>query len=167
MGERNEMVRTVAVFGTGTVGGHAIRAVQMRDDLELVGAKVYTDEKDGRDVGELLGEAPMGVTATNDLGVIVAAKPDCVLYCPNAPIHDEIVALLEAGIDVITVSGGYLFYPFRDPELAALLQSACDHVEDRHSTAPESTPDSCRRDSRSPWPRGVARSSGSGLSSVR
>lgn len=118
--------RRVAVFGTGTVGGHALRAIARRDDLELVAVKVYSAEKAGRDVGEILGGAPTGVVATEDVAEVVAAGPECVLYCPNAPSHDDIVQLLEAGIDVITVSGGYLFYPFRDAELTARLSAACE-----------------------------------------
>ena len=36
----------------------------------------------GKDAGELAGlDVTTGVAATNDLDAIIAAKPDCVVYC--------------------------------------------------------------------------------------
>ena len=115
----------VIVCGTGTVGGHAARAVLTRDDTELVGAKVYSDSKAGRDVGELLGVAPLGIAAVSTIDEVIAAKPDCVIYAPSTPSHDELTQLLSAGIDVISTAGGYLFYPVADAALHQLLEDAC------------------------------------------
>jgi len=115
----------VLVCGTGTVGAHAARAVLQREDLELVGAKVYSDEKRGKDVGELLGQPKLGIGAVASIDEVIAAKPDCVIYAPSAPHHDEIIKMLAAGLNVITTAGGYLFYPFADEALTAELNRAC------------------------------------------
>src|SRR5689334_18635174 len=59
------MLRVVQ-WATGAVGRHAVAAMADHPDLEVVGALVYSDGKAGRDVGELCGIGPIGVTATKD-----------------------------------------------------------------------------------------------------
>ena len=49
------MVYRVIQWGTGNVGTHALRAIIERDDLELVGLRVYSPDKVGKDAGELVG----------------------------------------------------------------------------------------------------------------
>ncbi|WP_414900198.1 hypothetical protein ACMT1E_10810 [Sphingomonas flavalba] len=115
----------VYVCGTGTVGGHAARGVLSRKGLKLIGAKVYSEEKRGRDVGELLGVDPLGVAAVLDIEEVIAAAPDCVIYAPSSPNHDDLTKLLSAGINVISTAGGYLFYPVADAPLHNLLEGAC------------------------------------------
>jgi 2,4-diaminopentanoate dehydrogenase len=53
--------------GNRNLGRHAAREVHRHPDLELVGAYVYSADKTGRDVGEICGIRPIGVTATGDL----------------------------------------------------------------------------------------------------
>ena len=45
------MQLNVAVWGTGGVGSHAIRAIARRPDLNLVGVWVHSPEKVGTDAG--------------------------------------------------------------------------------------------------------------------
>ena len=52
-------LRTV-VWSTGGVGSIAIDAIRRRPDLELVGVWVHSDEKVGKDAGELAGGEPSG-----------------------------------------------------------------------------------------------------------
>jgi hypothetical protein len=80
---------------------------------------VSTDAKVGRDAGELAGlDATTGVAATNDLDAIIAAKPDCVVYCamgdtrlPDAMA--DVRKILAAGIDVVGSGLGVLQYPWQ------------------------------------------------------
>ena len=58
------MTYRVIQWATGNVGRAAIEGVADHPDLELVGAYVYSDQKAGRDVGEICGIEPLGVTAT-------------------------------------------------------------------------------------------------------
>ena len=62
----------VVEWSTGTVGRHAIAGILARPDLELVGCWVHSEEKDGRDVGEIVGSEPLGVVATNSIEEILA-----------------------------------------------------------------------------------------------
>src|SRR5262245_27188871 len=80
-------LRTV-VWSTGGVGSIAIDAIRRRPDLELVGVWVHSPEKNGKDVGELTGTEPMGLTATADADALIGLAPDCVVYAASGPERD-------------------------------------------------------------------------------
>lgn len=108
-------LRTV-VWSTGGVGSIAIDAIAKRPDLELVGVWVHSEQKVGKDAGELAGGAPLGVTATNDADALVALRPDCVVYAASGPERDaaavpDYLRLLEAGINVVSTTSTSLVYP--------------------------------------------------------
>ena len=120
------MSRTYRVvqWATGVVGSAALRGVLDHPELELVGVKVYADEKAGRDAGELVGTAPTGVRATQDVDEILALDADCVLYCPMPWNPDEMCRLLESGKHVVTPCP--YFFPFKqNPAVTAQLEAAC------------------------------------------
>jgi len=106
----------VAVWSTGGVGSNAIRVIDRRPDLELVGVWVHSPEKVGRDAGELAGIAPLGVLATSDDEALAALGPDCVVYGASGPERGagavpDYERLLEAGINVVTTTSTELIYP--------------------------------------------------------
>jgi len=84
-----------------------------RTDLDLVGAKVYSDGKHGKDVGALVGREPTGVLATADTAAVLAVEADCVLYTPRTTDLDEVCAILASGKNVVTTA--FLFHPRRIP----------------------------------------------------
>jgi hypothetical protein len=109
------MLRIVQ-WATGSVGRHAVAAVQSRADLELVGAMVYTAAKVGRDVGEICGIGPVGVSATANADEILAMEADCVLYMPQGEMDplaavDDVCRLLASGKNVISTAVTGLIYP--------------------------------------------------------
>lgn len=123
-------VRTV-VWSTGGVGSIAIDAIRRRPDLELIGVWVYSDQKVGRDAGELAGGEPMGVCATNDAAALIALRPDCVVYAASGPERDagavpDYVRLLKAGINVVSTTSTSLVYPpaYYSPEWRDRLEAA-------------------------------------------
>ena len=106
----------VVVWSTGGVGSIAIDAVRRRPDLDLVGVWVYSEDKVGKDAGELAGGEPMGVHATKDAAALIALQPDCVVYAASGPDRDaaavpDYIKLLEAGINVVSTSSTSLVYP--------------------------------------------------------
>jgi len=119
------MTYRVIQWATGNQGVESIRAILDRSDLELVGAKVYSDEKEGADLGELVGRAPVGVTATRDIDAVLAIGADCVAYMPRIASLDEVCAILASGANLVTTA--FLFYP---PALPAddlrRLRHACE-----------------------------------------
>src|ERR1700761_5107573 len=80
-------LRTV-VWSTGGVGSNAIDAICQRPDLELVGVWVHSPDKDGKDIGELIGAETIGLAATTDADALIALKPDCVVYAASGPDRD-------------------------------------------------------------------------------
>lgn len=74
-----DQILRVAVISTGGVGSIALRAINRRAHLDLVGVWVHSPEKAGRDAGEVVGVGPIGVTTTADLDDIIKLKPDCVV----------------------------------------------------------------------------------------
>lgn len=98
------MPMRVVQWTTGNVGRRSVRAVLDHPDLELVGCYAWSADKAGRDVGELCGLEPVGVTATNDVAALLASKPDCVIYNPMWHDTDEVVRILEAGVNVVSTA---------------------------------------------------------------
>jgi hypothetical protein len=104
----------VIQWGTGAVGAEMITAIlDHRTDLDLVGAKVYSDGKHGKDVGALVGREPLGVLATAVTAEALAIPADCVLYTPRTADLDEVCAILASGKNVATTA--FLFHPHRLP----------------------------------------------------
>jgi hypothetical protein len=105
------MTYKVIQWATGGVGTEALRQVIKAHELELVGVFVYTDEKNGRDAGELAGVAPVGVLATTDRQEILALDADVVLHMPLGAsmeaLDEDVVALLRSGKNVISTAGYY------------------------------------------------------------
>jgi len=106
----------VVVWSTGGIGSIAVRAVVENPYTELVGVWVHSDDKAGRDAGELVGIGPIGVAVTNNADDLIALRPDCVVYAAMGPERDaaavpDYVRLLEAGINVVTTTVHRLIYP--------------------------------------------------------
>ncbi|MET0665453.1 MAG: hypothetical protein ABW008_07825 [Acidimicrobiales bacterium] len=110
------MSHKVIQWATGTVGIHAVPAIVHHPDLELVGLWVHSDDKAGRDAGELCGIDPVGVTATQDVDALLALDADCICYTAHSDVRpgevvDDICRMLAAGKNVVNTSFVALLYP--------------------------------------------------------
>lgn len=92
---------------TGEIARHQIRVIAGSRSMELVGAYVHHEEKNGLDVGEIADIGPLGVRATNDMDEILALDADCVLYNPPTERYDEIIPILASGKNVISIIAGW------------------------------------------------------------
>lgn len=123
----------VVVIGSGNVGGIAVRCLQGRDDVELVGVWSRSSNL-GVDAGLLDTDQPCGVIITNSEEEIFALRPDCAVMALNVrdPIEAQSVngewhlKLLERGINVVTASDGSLVFPpsHADQGYVARLEAA-------------------------------------------
>jgi hypothetical protein len=124
------MIRVVQ-WATGTVGRLAVAAVQAHPELELVGARVYGDDKVGQDVGDLVGIGPIGILATVDVDEILGLDAECVLYMPRGGIDpatalDDVCGLLASGKNVVSTAVSAWIYPrSAGQEVVEPLESAC------------------------------------------
>lgn len=107
----------VVAWSTGTVGRHAIAGIDARPDLELVGVWVSNPDKAGKDAGLLadLGR-DLGVLATTDREALLALRPDCIVHTAMTDDRifeaiDDLVAFLEAGVNVVSSGPVVLQYP--------------------------------------------------------
>jgi hypothetical protein len=94
----------VVQWTTGNVGRRSVVAVVANPALALVGCYAWSADKIGRDAGELCGMADTGIRATDDVDALLNLRPDCVVYNPKWPDVDEIVHILEAGVNIVTTA---------------------------------------------------------------
>jgi hypothetical protein len=127
----------VIVWGTGFVGKAVLLSLAGHPRYEIVGVIVNDPAKDGRDVGEILGTAPIGLIASRDADAVLAREADAVAYFgPNA-MHAEtnmnnLTAALRSGKNVVDTSMGIFQNPDRVPaELRERVERAC--IEGRSS----------------------------------
>lgn len=125
------MAYRVIQWATGTVGIHAVPAIAAHPDLELAGVWVHSDDKAGRDAGEICGVRPLGVVATRDADALLAAGADCVCYTASSDLRpgeviDDLVRFLDAGVNVVNTSFVPLLYPkAAGPDVHERLGAAC------------------------------------------
>src|SRR4051812_37571513 len=111
----------VIQWATGGVGRAAIEGVLNHPELELVGCWVHSADKNGKDVGELIGRDVIGVTATNDVDALLSTDADCVVYSPMLADHALVERILRSGKNVVTPLGWW--YP--DRSTTSRIDDAC------------------------------------------
>jgi hypothetical protein len=114
----------VIQWTTGNVGTRSLRAIVGDSRFELVGCFAYSAAKVGRDAGELVGIAPVGINATDDCDALLALRADCVVYMPVYPNVDEMVRILESGANVVTTSA-FITGRSLGADAVAALSAAC------------------------------------------
>ena len=115
----------VVQWATGNIGLRSLRAVVDHPDLDLVGLYVYSEAKVGRDAGDLLGTASIGVRATRDVDEILALQPDCVVYMGDRADLDVLCRLLESGTNVVSTRSEFHHPATMDPAARERVEAAC------------------------------------------
>jgi len=115
----------IVQWATGTVGRAAMRAVLDHPHMELVGAKVYSAAKEGQDIGELCGRSRLGIPATRALADVIALKPDCVVYMPESTDMDDVVAMLAAGINIVSTRNEFFNPETMETAVRTRVEAAC------------------------------------------
>lgn len=118
----------VIQYGLGAMGTEMAKAILQKKDLELVGAVVNRPEKNGKDVGELIGlKTKVGVKAYTDVKKVCK---DChadvllhaaVSYVPK--VWEQIQPAVNKGMSVVTIAEE-MGYPFvKYPALCKKMDS--------------------------------------------
>ena len=116
----------VVQWTTGNIGSRSLHAILARPDLELAGVFAHGAEKVGKDAADLCGwPEPTGVRATDDVEALIALAPDAVSYNPIWPDLDHLVAILEAGINVVTTCT-WINGDRQDPADLERVRRACE-----------------------------------------
>jgi 2,4-diaminopentanoate dehydrogenase len=106
----------VIQWSTGNVGKFALKLVAEHPELELVGLWVHSEDKAGKDAGDLAGIGPLGVAATNDVDALLALDADCVCYTATADLRPaeaiaDMARIAASGKNIVSSSVVPLVYP--------------------------------------------------------
>jgi 2,4-diaminopentanoate dehydrogenase len=119
----------VIVWGPGGVGRACLRELVRLPEFEIVGVLAYSPDKNGKDVGELISHAPIGIKVTTDKEKIFALEADAVLYSGMLPFDEatmeaDVVRLLESGKNVVSAVG-YHYAHNHGPAYVEKYEAAC------------------------------------------
>ena len=99
----------VIQYGLGPIGSAVARHLVERPGLELVGGVDIDPAKAGRDIGEVIGlEQPLGIAVSETLaGALERSGADVVVHTTSSYFDlfkDQVVEILEAGLDVVSTA---------------------------------------------------------------
>ncbi|MCH4010113.1 hypothetical protein [Companilactobacillus sp.] len=128
----------VVVWGLGNVGRAAVRMIQSKKSLQLVGAVDNDPEKIGKDSGAIFDFPNTGVIVEGDIDEVLKRDVDVVLdYTPLVrdekggftPSAEDIVKVLNAGKNVVTTLPIY-YSQVTTPDLYKMIDDAAkkNHV---------------------------------------
>ncbi|APX71228.1 hypothetical protein M5C72_10705 [Companilactobacillus allii] len=122
----------VIVWGLGNVGRAAIRMIQDKESLELVGAVDVDPKKIGKDSGEIFGFPKTGIVVINNIDDALKLDADIVLdYTPLVrdekggftPSAEAICKILRAKKNVVTTLPIY-YSQVTTPDLYKMINDA-------------------------------------------
>ena len=123
----------VIQYGLGPIGSAIARHVVERPGLGLVGAVDIDPAKVGKDVGEVIGlDRPLGFMVADRLEEVLARmEADLVLHATSSYIDlfkDQILEILEAGLDVVSTAEELSFPWLAHPEEAIEIDAVAKRV---------------------------------------
>jgi hypothetical protein len=114
----------VIQWTTGKVGKLCLRAVLDDPRLKLAGVYAHSSSKAGTDAGALCGRPEVGIAATSSIEELLALRADSVLYTPFEANLQQVIQLLESGLDVVSTNL-FLNVGGIQGEVKEKLQAAC------------------------------------------
>lgn len=119
----------VIQYGLGPIGSAVARHVAERAGLELVGGVDIAPDKVGNDMGEVIGlDQPLGFGVAKKLKAVLARTgADVVLHTTSSYFDlfkEQIVEILEAGLDVVSTAEELSFPWLANPDDAAEIDAA-------------------------------------------
>ncbi|MGH3525132.1 MAG: NAD(P)H-dependent amine dehydrogenase family protein, partial [Mycobacterium sp.] len=116
----------VIQWTTGNIGRRSLHAIIGRPDMELVGVYAHGQDKVGVDAADLAAWPELtGVQATDDIEALLATEPDACCYNPLWPNIDDLVRLLESGVNVCT-SAAWITGGKQTPQDRQRIADACE-----------------------------------------
>lgn len=121
------MAIRVLCYGLGPIGLGVARLALDRTGLAVVGAIDIDPQKVGRDLGELVGRAPIGITVRSDIEAALGeARPEVILHATGsslARVAPQLVQAMTAGANVVSTCEELAFPWTAQPRLAADLDA--------------------------------------------
>ncbi len=125
------MSHTIRViqYGLGPIGSAVARHIAERAGLTLVGGVDVDPKKVGKDMGEVIGLGrPLGFPVAAKLkDVLARAKADVVMHTTSSYFDlfkDQILEILEAGLDIVSTAEELSFPWLAHPQEGAAVDAA-------------------------------------------
>jgi hypothetical protein len=123
----SDTVRVIQ-YGLGPIGSAVARHVEERAGLELAGGVDVDLEKVGKDLGTVIGLShPLGITVSERLAhVLAGTQADVVFHTTSSYFDlfkDQIIEILEAGLDVVSTAEELSFPWLAHPQAAAEIDA--------------------------------------------
>jgi len=120
-----EKIRTIQL-GCGPIGCEVAKLALQRNYIQLVGAVDIDPQKEGQDLGQLLGiEKKLGMVITDNIeALLTQEKPDLVFHTTCSELNQvyaQLKLLLEAQVNVVSTCEELSFPYTKSPNLAAEL----------------------------------------------
>jgi hypothetical protein len=118
----------VALYGIGAMGSMFARFLLEKHGAEIVGAIDVSEDKVGKDLGEVLGlKRKTGICVSNDVDdVLSSAKADVAVHATSSFINDtyaQIASIVKHSVNVVSTCEE-LAYPYlTQPKLAKELDA--------------------------------------------
>ncbi|MBS1249647.1 MAG: 2,4-diaminopentanoate dehydrogenase [Chloroflexi bacterium] len=126
----SENIRVIQ-YGLGPIGNATARYIVERAGLELVGGVDIDPAKVGKDVGKVIGlERDLDFAVTENLAQIKVTA-DVVLHATSSyfdQFEDQIIEILEAGLDVVSTAEELSFPWLAHPQQAAEIDAVAKRV---------------------------------------
>lgn len=118
----------VIQYGLGPIGSAVARHVTERAGLDLVGGVDINPIKVGKDVGEVIGlDRQLGFFVAEKLTQVLArTEADVVLHTTSSYFdlfRDQVIEILEAGLDIVSTAEELSFPCLAHPEEAAEIDA--------------------------------------------
>jgi 4-hydroxy-tetrahydrodipicolinate reductase len=122
------MINTVHV-GIGPIGQRMVKYAVERGNFNIVGAIDADPEKAGKDLGELCGINPLGITVSSSLDKAIKGKSAEVAIVTTVSsvvdFESQIVELAKSKLHIVSTCEE-LFYPWKtQPELSKRIDEVC------------------------------------------
>jgi len=122
------MINTVHV-GIGPIGQKMVRYAMERGCFTIVGAVDPDPDKAGKELGELCGIKPLGITVSSNLDdAIKGETPEVAIVTTVSSVaafESQIVELAKAKLHIVSTCEE-LFYPWKtQPELSSRIDKIC------------------------------------------
>lgn len=117
-----QKIRVCLAGATGQIGRRLVPAIVAAEDLALVSA--VARKAAGRDLGEVLGGAPLGIAVQAGVADALAGTPADVLidYTHPTAVRAHVLAALAGGVAVVVGTSGLKAADY--PEIAAAATTA-------------------------------------------
>jgi len=123
----------VIQYGLGPIGSAVARHIAERSGLELVGGVDIDPAKAGQDMGKVIGlEQPLDFTVAKTLADALAnTEADVVVHTTSSYFdlfEDQIIEILDAGLDIVSTAEELSFPWLAHPEEAARIDEAAKNA---------------------------------------